>query len=142
MSANFNYRSGLSSAGAYQLSGVPYMSGSGATIPGGMVGPPYQVTFPYITKWITVENTGGTALRVGFSDLGVQGISENAYFTIPAASAGNPLNRLELDVRVKDIYLFGDGDTTTAQIAAGLTLVPVEQLTGTNSNWSGSSGVG
>lgn len=142
--ANYlNYRSGLSTAGAYQVAGIPYMSASAAAIPANS-GTPYQVSFPSVTKWIIIENRGGQDLRVGYSANGVKGASENAYFIVPASgSTGNTLSRVELNVRVKDIYLLSDaGSTTSAQIAAGLTPVSTEELTGTINNWSGSSGVG
>lgn len=142
--ANYlNYRSGLSTAGAYQVAGIPYMSASIATIPVSG-GTPYQVSFPSVTKWIIIENKGAADLRVGYSANGVKGASENAYFIVPASgSTGNTLSRVELNVRVKDIYLLSDaGSTTSAQIAAGLTPVSTEELTGTINNWSGSSGVG
>ncbi len=142
--ANYlNYRSGLSTAGAYQVAGIPYMSASAAAIPANS-GTPYQVSFPSVTKWIIIENRGGQDLRVGYSANGVKGASEDAYFVVPVAAAGNSLSRVELNVRVKDIYLLSNdgGDTTTAQIAAGLTPVSTEELTGTINNWSGSSGVG
>jgi len=142
--ANYlNYRSGLSSAGAYQVAGIPFMSASAAAIPVSG-GTPYQISFPSVTKWIIVDNKGTADLRVGYSANGVKGVSEGAYFVVPAPVAGNSLSRVELNVRVKDIYLLSDdgADTTTAQIAAGLTPVSTQELSGTINNWSGSSGVG
>ena len=145
--ANYlNYRSGLSSAGAYQVSGVPYASGSGAEIPG-TGSTSWKVSFPYVTKWITIENKGSNALRIGFSDLGVRGLTnttpQESYFVL-SAPGDHELSRITLDVRVKDIFLATDhaSDVTTAQIIAGLTFVDTEELTGTTNNWSGSSGVG
>jgi hypothetical protein len=140
------YRSGLSSAGAYQVSAIPYLSGSSATIPG-TNSASWQVSFPYITKWITIENKGSNALRIGFSDNGVRGITNDTpkenYFVL-AAPGDNGLSRITLDLRVKDIFLATDHatQTTTAQIVAGVTMIPTEELTGAQSNWSGSSGVG
>ena len=140
------HRSGISSAGAYQVSGVPYVSGSAAVIPG-TNNASWQVSFPYITKWITIENKGSNALRIGFSDNGVRGITNDTpkenYFVL-AAPGDNGLSRITLDLRVKDIFLATDHatQTTTAQIVAGVTMIPTEELTGAQSNWSGSSGVG
>ena len=140
------HRSGISSAGAYQVSAVPYVSGSAATIPG-TNNASWQVSFPHVTKWITIENKGSNALRIGFSDFGVRGLTAGApsenYFVLPAAG-DNDLSRITLDLRVKDVFLATDHatNTTTAQIVAGLTFVSTEELTGTADNWSGSSGVG
>lgn len=152
MPSNFKYRSGISSAGAYQVSGVPYMSGSNATIAGTNT-VSYKVEFPYITQWVTVENRGSNALRIGFSDFGVRGLSgptphdKTSYFVLdPVADDDGDSHdhRITLNIRVKDMYLSCDHatNTTTAQIAAGVTMVPREELTGTYDNWSGSAGVG
>jgi hypothetical protein len=155
MPSNFKYRSGLSSVGAYQVSGVPYLSASSAVIPVSG-GTPYKVSFPYITQWIIIENTAINAgLRVAFSDSGARGasrvsdIDEKNYFLLPQAltapsGSAATTNRVRLDVRVKDLYLLSNNgsNTATAQIAAGLTMVPTEELTGDYNNWTGSSGVG
>lgn len=148
MSSNFKYRAGLSSVGAYQVSGVPYMSGSSAVIPG-TNSTAWQVSFPYITQWVIIENMGSNDLRVGFSNFGTRGLTATtpvqSYFVLAGTSDDESvLSRVRLDVRVKDIHLSCDHatNTTTAQITAGLTLVPTEELTGTNSNWTGSSGIG
>ena len=156
MPINFKYRSGLSSVGAYQVSGIPYLSGSDAVIPANS-GTPWTVSFPFITQWVVVENTGANPLRLGFSVHGVKGLStisgsagpnatlETNYFVLApsGSSQDRDLSRVKLDVRVKDIYLLGNlAATTTAQIAAGLTGIATEELTGTRNNWSGSSGVG
>ena len=162
----FKYRSGLSSAGAYQVSGVPYLSASVTDLIPKSDGTPYQVSFPYVTQWIIVENTStGSDLRVGFSSFGVQGVSvvndvpELNYFILPSSSAGEPdpgtsRSRIKLDVRVKDMFLLCDSADAagSAQIAAGLTLVETASLAGSSKtvdnhtsnfpNWSGSSGVG
>ena len=148
MPNNFKYKSGLSSAGAYQVSGVPYMSGSGMNIPGTNNGT-HKVEFPYVTQWITIENTHASiGLRVGFSELGVLGTTQTApfesYIVLPARSDTRDISRITLNVRVKDIYLSADhaSSTGTAQIAAGVTMVDREELTGTYDNWTGSAGVG
>ena len=142
------HRSGISSAGAYQVSGVPFISGSGQAIAANS-GTPHRVSFPYVTKWITVENTGGEDLRVAFSSLGAKGTAEPGgtaevnYFVVRASGSAQN-SRLTMDVRVKDIYLLSNhgSNTTSAQIVAGLTFGSTEELTGTADNWYGSSGVG
>jgi hypothetical protein len=160
MSRNFKHRPGISSAGAYQVSGIPYASASHAVIPANDSSSPWQVTFPTVTKWVLVENRGQQPLRVGFSSIGVRGLSEvgsvfeKNYFVLDTSGSTdgtlistNPTNRIYLDIRVKDLFLLSDGDETgLAQVVAGLTMVDTEELTGAETgrrtNWSGSSGVG
>ena len=163
---NFQYRAGLSSTSAYQVSGIPYLSASVTDLIPKSDGTPYQVSFPYVTQWVVVENTStGSDLRVAFSSFGAQGVSkvggvpELNYFVLPSSSAGEPYSpharsRIKLDVRVKDVYLLcnsTDG-AGSAQVAAGLTMVQTASLEGISKtvdshtsnfpNWSGSSGVG
>ena len=58
---------GVGAVGQYQLSGIPYATASVPVNEGGEH--PTQVDFPYVTKFVTVQNlaTGSNKpLRVGF----------------------------------------------------------------------------
>ena len=141
--SNFIYTAGLNNAGSFQVSGTPYVTSSIDCSDG--TGP-VKITFPYVTRWIIVQNNSSTTtedLKVGFSSLGVQGTN---YFTIynrqdPAnADRSSICPRLEL--KLTEIYLTG---SSNAEVIAGLTNIPVERVNniGTSgNNWSGSSGVG
>ena len=153
---NFRYQAGLQSVGAYQVSGLPYLSASAATIPklNGAF-PAYKVQFPYVTQYIVIENTTPNAdLRIGFSQASVTGKHSNLghhgadshYWTLPSASISGSMDartRVRLDVRVKEMYLMSGhaGRTATAQIAAGLTIISTSSIPNFN-NWTGSIGVG
>jgi len=114
------HKAGIASVGQYQTSGTPYLTGS--TLAGGAE---QSLTFPFLAKAITVYNTGGQALRVHFdskvSNANVYG--EKHYLTVPAAAAGNSLNRLRLDVRCKTIYLSSPSGTTY-EVMAEMTRIP------------------
>ena len=61
---------GLGSAGAYQVSGYPYMTGSGTahTLAGSAI---KEIIFPSVTKSITLmsyDNSGGATLVLAFAD--------------------------------------------------------------------------
>ena len=95
---------------AYQISGLPYVTSSTATST-----PPFRVTFPYVTKFITIRSDGGS-LDIGFT---LNGTNNSNHFTI----ANNDV--LTIDVRVKEIYIKG---TTDFHLIAGLTGIPTASI--------------
>tara|TARA_R110000824_G_scaffold209531_1_gene395320 strand:+ start:6652 stop:7149 length:498 start_codon:yes stop_codon:yes gene_type:complete len=146
----------LGKVGQYQMSGIPFITGSVFVHKGGS--DPLEVAFPQVTRFVTVVNeaTGSNKpLRVGFSSNGVtgshptrEGAAEN-YFVL------NNGESYTGEWRVAAVYLLGANKPleaesaanvtfpTTASVIAGLTGIPSQQLVrATNSNWSGSAGVG
>ena len=134
----------------YACSGTPFVTGSTATeVPQASSGTPVslEVKFPFVTRWVVVQNIGSNAVKMGFTKNGVNTAGgpggASAFFTIPAqgASAANaaPARTSRLELRCKSLHFAGVGGTTGIQIIAGLTGVeefPV--LTGSN----GFEGVG
>jgi hypothetical protein len=111
---------------AYQVSATPFVTASNVTTV-------QQVNFPFVTRFFTVQNRSALELRVGFTQLGVQGTN---YFVVPSGSSYSN------DFRVDRLFL---SSSTAASIPfvvlAGLTSVPVsafQLVTGSN----GFSGVG
>ena len=67
--ASFHYnRQGIRSVGAYQVSGIPFMTGSTGTLSDGTEA---RVKFPSITKSVTVINSGSAAASMW--DLAISG---------------------------------------------------------------------
>ena len=65
---------GLGKTGQYQMSGIPFVSASILVVSGGFTNGPTVVKFPYVSRFVTVQNlaTGSNKpLRLGFSELGV-----------------------------------------------------------------------
>lgn len=134
MSESFIYSAGLGNVGSYQASGIPWVSGgiSATTIK--------SVSFPYVTRWIYVVNNGTGDLKVGFSQNGVQG---SRYFTVQAATAGKDTTTIRLEVKATELWFSG---STSVDIVAGLTNIPVGRINNSanspsGSNWSGSANV-
>ena len=133
----FQYPSpGVGAVGQYQLSGIPYatasvfiqnvVDGEGST----------QISFPYVTKFVTVvnEHSGSSAkLRVGFSAEGVTGSVQQNYFILDNGESYTG------EFRVSSVFLAGNTTNTTASVIAGMTGIPSYKL---QTNWSGTSGVG
>lgn len=128
---------GLGSVGSYQMSGIPYVSGN-ITVPANS-STPLKIQFPYVTKFVTIVNTGSAAtpnLKVGFSQNGVSGSN---FFSLAYGESYTG------EWRIEDIFLFSATTSqTSASIVAALTPIPrgVPAISGSGNNWSGSAGVG
>lgn len=124
------YTAGLNNVGSYQVSGIPYLSGNLNVVGGG------SLTFPYVTRWIQITNSGSADLYYGYSENGAS--SGNSMLVLPNTST--PV----LEVKVTELYMQG-GEDGGVFVAAGLTNLPtsrVDNISPSGSNWSGSVGVG
>lgn len=123
-----NYRAGLHNVGSYQVSGLPWVTGS--TIG---AGGEHQVSFPSITSAVTVFNTGGDTLRVHFvSSSEGNVIGGNHYITIPSTGSVTNVEKHTFNVKCKEIYLSSVGGTDYEVFAELTTIAPDEMynLTG------------
>ena len=129
--ATYNYQSGLGNASAYQVSGIPYVSGNLSVTSNDKV-----LKFPRVTSWVQVTHTGGQneILAIGFSSGGVRNF--NKYPLLEGQSTG------KLELKVTEMYFSGTCDDFS--VIAGLTSIPTDQidlskqLSPSGSNWSGS----
>ena len=111
---------------AYQVSAVPFVTSSTVTTTN-------EISFPYVTRFFTIQNTSSTPLRFGFTQLGVQGTN---YFVIPSGSYYSG------EIRTDRLFVSSStGASISYSVIAGLTGVPNRNfLTITGSN--GFTGVG
>lgn len=117
---------GLRSQGAYQVSGHPYVTGS--RIRNGGVGPTeHTVSFPYVTKKVTIRNirtTGTKNLRVRLVSTASQTGDEH-YVTVAVNSS------VTLDIKCKELYLTGYDPTLNDyryEVYASLTNIPTTSM--------------
>ena len=127
-------RPGVSSVGQYQMSAAPYVARE--TVTEIVV---TSVTFPQITKFVTVvnESSGSNVpLRIGFSENGVGAYGTN-YFILDNGESYTG------EWRLKSVYISNTSAVTASFcVIAGLTGIESE-LSGTEGpNYSGSQGVG
>ena len=129
----FKYRNGLGTTSAYQVSGIPFATGSLDLEASS--GSALKVSFPHVTRWVSIINRSSQHVRVGFSKAGTEGTN---YFTIHEDN--HPTNNM-FELKVKEIYLLSHGSAITNQVdvVAGLTSIHTSSLP---TNWSGSAGVG
>jgi len=127
----FQYKNGLGNVGSYQVSGRPYVTSS-IVVPAEN-GTPVEISFPSVSRTITIRNDGAATIRCGFSANGISGSATN-YFTLTQNAS------FEQEFKIINLYLISDSAaTSTATIIAGLTGISADNLTG---NWTGSAGVG
>lgn len=159
----FNHqKAGVNHVPSYQMSGIPFVTSSAQNE---VEGPhsngktvPIEVKFPFVTKFITVRNTGTAELGVGFSADGV--VEPGArlasldsdksldagrnYFMIPSGSSHASFGGKDLastiqtfEVRCTSIFFIAnvaeDNDpaangTTSFSLLAGLTTIPASNF--------------
>lgn len=97
--------SGFSYVPEYQASGLPYVTQS--------VGSSKQITFPFVTQWITIKTSGSYA-NVAFT---ANGLALNNKFILSGTAQIGPLN-----LRIKELFITtGAGGST--EVIAGLTTI-------------------
>ena len=127
--STYNYKPGLGLVGAYQVSGIPYVTGAINCAPDNSQ---VKIQFPSVTKSITIFNydANDNEVKVSFSP---NGVANNAYFSVFETP-------VTLDLKVTEVYLTGSDEVS---VVAALTSIdstainnPVVSPSG--SNWSGS----
>lgn len=126
------FKPGLGNAASYQVSGRPFVTSS-LVVPAES-GDPLVVSFPTVTRSITIRNDSSATIRVGFSSNGVSGSAATNYFTLTEN------NSYQEELKVIKLYMISDSAAAgSATVIAGLTNIETSSL---QNNWSGSSGVG
>lgn len=124
-----NYKPGLNNVGSYQVSGIPFASGSLSSA-GGVV----EIVFPHVTQWVQIINHDTAELTCSFSENGLTG---NNHFRIHQAHGSNEGEYPPaMYVKVTRMYFTGSVDF---DVVAGLTNIDTTSLP---NNWTGSVGVG
>jgi len=135
--ANFKYTAGLNHVGSYQASARPWVKTKLLAPVSGTYTTALEVSFPKVTKFITIRNDGsGPAascdLRLAFATGGLAETYSN-YITIAESSS------FSADFRITRLYLLSaENHTVSASVIAGLTNIDARHLT---SSWENEAGV-
>jgi hypothetical protein len=145
MSESFPYSVGLNNVGSYQVSGMPFASGSIIAPASGST--PIKVSFPYVTSWvqiITHTASSSTDLRIGFSE---NGVKNGNFFKLHVANSANHISGYSpvFEWKVTELYFMSDENVSNINfdVVAGLTNIPTARINNSavspsGSNWSGS----
>ncbi len=78
---------GVNHVPSYQLSGIPYVTSSVSNTEvkasnggAGVASKPLKISFPYVTKFVTIRNTGANQLRLAFTYSGSYAPGETQTF--------------------------------------------------------------
>lgn len=134
----------------YQGAGMPFVTASNGSAEVPNSGSPVSVSFPGVTRWLEIRNTGDQNLLVGFSANGVTGkgavtgsnpVDGRALSGTPGsepAAQGNHKNYFVLpggestgrwELKASSVFFYCDnGDGTDFAIAAGITNIPVSSF--------------
>ena len=100
----YNNAPGIGNVGSYQASGHPYLTGSGLKKLQQV-----RISFPYVTKSITVMNTGSTGgvVRVHFAATGAAGTDQGSQ-VLPGLhywELDSKEDAMTMNIKCKDIWL-------------------------------------
>jgi hypothetical protein len=110
---NFRYQASLHSVGNYQVAGIPHVTTVTAS------NPYTTISFPSVTRGITVTSTAGTLTGSFTTDF-------TNKFYVPAGTTAR------LEVKVTNLYISG---STSASVVGELTGISTHYI---QNNWSGS----
>jgi hypothetical protein len=102
--STFKYAAGLSNVGSYQVSGIPYLTGSVLLSASFATNnSQIKVEFPKVTKSVLIINTTGsnTPLRVHYNSLDGGNVESGKHFvTLPSNR-----DSIKLEHKCKEIYI-------------------------------------
>ena len=131
----FKYTAGLNHVGSYQASARPFVRND-LTVPvSGAKATSLEVSFPAVSKFVTVRNDGAYAastvtMKLAFAE---GGMDNNNFITIAESAS------FSADFRITRLYLMSTTATAAkATVTAGLTNINASHLT---SSWEGKQGV-
>jgi hypothetical protein len=113
---------GLRNVGSYQASGHPYLTGSGAMAAGQEI----QVSFPFVTKSVTVMASGSNPLiGVTFNATGSDGRVEAGKHILGLAGGGTSFT---FNVKCKEIWIHTLNATSGFTVYGSLTNIATAQM--------------
>ena len=126
------YGVGLSNVGSYQMSGMPFISGS-INVPESASATYEVIRFPRVTKSVTIrnDNADGEVRRAAFTAGGLKNRASDGEFQRYIKLSGS--TSITLDVRCTEVYLMGD-TTTDVDTVEGLAISTYATVIGVLTN--------
>ena len=131
----FEYpKPGIGSVGNYQVSGIPFVTGSLVSPSSSAGATPLEIVFPSVTQRIIFQNHGTIHVRVGFSANGLK-TTNNFYLVEPSGT-------VELRVKTNKLYLLSN--SSAANVTSGTLSAELTGITGYDliTEYSGAAGIG
>ena len=117
------YSVGLNNVGSYQVSGIPYITGSEDLNPNCE----QTITFPYVARSVCVINHTSDTIRVHFNSTGS---SANVVGRLHFVELDSDEDSYTFNVKCKEIYISApnNGSNRTYRVVAELTNIPTERM--------------
>ena len=111
------YAVGLHNVGSYQVSGIPYITGSSALASGAED----KVTFPMVARNVTVVNHSTGTVRVHFHSKDVDRVIAGFHYV----ELDSDEDSISMSVKCKEIFVsgFGGGNNREYRVIAELTQI-------------------
>ena len=123
MPANsWRYPPGLSNVGSYQVSGYPYITGSDALTSGSE----HKISFPKVTRAVTVMNHSDQTLRFSFNASGSN--SKRVQDGFHYVELDSDEDSMTLNVKCKEIYVSSTAGTVEDRGVAELTNIDTNSM--------------
>lgn len=137
--SEFQYKAGLHNVGSYQISGIPYVTGSLSVAAN--TGTPLEIVFPSVTQRVHIHNNDATnGLRVAFSSLGAK--NTNYWLVEPHTNNGKNNDYVELRVKTDRIFLLSNTATAVSGVYLAAELTGIKLDYNFASQLSGNAGIG
>lgn len=116
------YSVGLNNVGSYQVSGVPYITGSNSLASGAED----QIIFPMVAKNVTVVNHSTGTVRVHFHSKDVDRVIDGFHFI----ELDSDEDSISMSVKCKELYVsaVGGGNNREYRVIAELTQIPTGRM--------------
>ena len=118
---NYRYGIGLRNVGSYQVSGHPYITGSTDM---GSANTEMTVSFPYVTKDVTVIASGSSEIKVHFNSDSDGNVLDGGHFI----TLDSDEDSFTFDVKCKEIYLTNVTANAAFQLYASLTNIDTSHM--------------
>ena len=123
MPANsWRYPPGLSNVGSYQVSGYPYITGSDALTSG----IEHKISFPKVTRAVTVMNHSSNTLRFSFNASGsnTKRVQDGFHYV----ELDSDEDSMTLNVKCKELYVSSTEGTVEYRVIAELTNIDTNSM--------------
>jgi hypothetical protein len=119
--STFKYRAGIGQVGSYQVSGLPYITGS-ASLANGLE---QKVEFPRVAKTVLVINDSAQDIRVHFNATGSGNVVGGKHFVTLTSNRDS----ISMGIRCKEIYVSNPGPSAAAfTVFAELTGIEAREM--------------
>lgn len=118
---SYQYKAGIGAVGEYQASGIPYLTGSAATL---LAGEEHKIEFPTVTRTVTVINTDVAACPIHAHFNSKTGTNVSGGLHYVALTSVN--DAMTFNVKCKEIYISNPDGAEAASYTVVAELTTIE----------------